>query len=143
MAASGRMRGQTRENTMMNKRHLNASDAADLATGYSQVVEVSNATRTAFVSGQIPMARDGMVPETFREQCLLVWRNIDAQLRAADMSLDNLVKVTIFLSDRKYNAENRAIRREILGDRAPALTVIITGIFDEAWLLEIEAIAMA
>jgi enamine deaminase RidA (YjgF/YER057c/UK114 family) len=51
--------------------------------------------------------------------------------------------VTIFLSDRKYNAENRAIRREILGDRAPALTVIITEIFDEAWLLEIEAIAMA
>jgi hypothetical protein len=29
----------------------------------------------------------------------------------------------------------------VLGSREPALTVIITGIFDEAWLLEIEAIA--
>jgi enamine deaminase RidA (YjgF/YER057c/UK114 family) len=28
-----------------------------------------------------------------------------------------------------------------VGDHAPALTVIITGIFDEQWLLEIEAIA--
>ena len=127
----------------MNKRNLNAPDAADLATGYSQVVEISNATRTAFISGQIPMTKEGVVPKTFREQCLLVWRNIEAQLRAADMSLDNLVKVTIFLSDRRYNAENRAVRREVLGDRAPALTVIITGIFDEAWLLEIEAVAMA
>ena len=65
------------------------------------------------------------------------------KLRAVDMTLDNLVKATIFLSDRKYAAENRAIRREILGDRTPAMTVIITGIFDEAWLLEIEAIAVA
>jgi 2-iminobutanoate/2-iminopropanoate deaminase len=31
----------------------------------------------------------------------------------------------------------------VLGERAPALTVIITGIYDEAWLLEIEAIAAA
>jgi 2-iminobutanoate/2-iminopropanoate deaminase len=128
---------------MMNKRNLNSPDAVDLATGYSQIVEISNATRTAYVSGQIPMTQEGVVPETFREQCLLVWRNIEAQLRAADMSLDNLVKVTIFLSDRKYNAENRAIRREVLGERAPALTVIIAGIFDEAWLLEIEAVSMA
>ncbi len=128
---------------MMNKRNLNAPDAVDLATGYSQVVEISNATRTAYVSGQVPMTREGVVPETFREQCLLAWRNIEAQLRAVDMSLDNLVKVTIFLSNRTYNAENRAIRREVLGERAPALTVIIAGIFDEAWLLEIEAVAMA
>jgi hypothetical protein len=29
----------------------------------------------------------------------------------------------------------------VLGQHAPALTVLIAGIFDEAWLLEIEAIA--
>lgn len=127
----------------MNKRNLNAPDAADLATGYSQIVEVSHTARMAFISGQIPMTKEGAVPKTFREQCLLVWSNVEAQLRAADMTLDNLVKVTIFLSDRTYNAENRAIRREVLGENAPALTVIITGIFDEAWLLEIEAVAMA
>ena len=57
------------------------------------------------------------------------------------MTLDNIVKVTTFLSDRSYGQENRDIRREIFGDRAPATTVIITGIFDDQWLLEIEAIA--
>jgi 2-iminobutanoate/2-iminopropanoate deaminase len=31
----------------------------------------------------------------------------------------------------------------VLGDRVIALTTIITGIFDERWLLEIEAIAAA
>jgi enamine deaminase RidA (YjgF/YER057c/UK114 family) len=66
---------------------------------------------------------------------------VDAQLRAAGMSLDNLVKVTTLLSDRRHAAANRAIREDILGARSPALTVMITGIFDEAWLVEIEAIA--
>jgi 2-iminobutanoate/2-iminopropanoate deaminase len=53
------------------------------------------------------------------------------------------VKVTIFLSDRKYALENRQARQDALGSHAPALTVVIAGIFDEAWLLEIEAIAEA
>jgi hypothetical protein len=38
-----------------------------------------------------------------------------------------------------YALANRKIRQEVLGSHAPAFTVIITGIFDEKWLLEIEA----
>jgi len=83
------------------------------------------------------------VPESFAEQSRLVWRNIEAQLHAAGMTLDNLVKVTTFLSDRRFAAESRQSRKEILGDRKVALSVVIAGIFDEAWLLEIEAIAAA
>jgi enamine deaminase RidA (YjgF/YER057c/UK114 family) len=59
------------------------------------------------------------------------------------MTLANLVKVTTFLSSREFNLENREIRKEVLGSHSPALTVIITGIFDEKWLLEIEAVAAA
>ena len=86
---------------------------------------------------------DGKVPESFPDQCRLAWANVIAQLRAADMSLDNLVKVTTFLSDRRFGLENRAIRQEVLGERRPALTVVITGIFDAAWLVEIEGVAVA
>jgi enamine deaminase RidA (YjgF/YER057c/UK114 family) len=96
-----------------------------------------------FVSGQIPAGIDGSVPESFEDQARLVWKNIIAQLEAADMTLDNLVKVTYFLSDRKYIPEYRRVRQEVLGDRRVGLTTIITGIFDEKWLLEIEAIAAA
>jgi len=35
------------------------------------------------------------------------------------------------------------VRREALGERAPAMTVIIADIIDAAWLLEIEAMAVA
>ncbi len=57
------------------------------------------------------------------------------------MNHTNLVKVTTFLGDRAYAAASTAIRLEIVGQHRSALTVIITGIFDPGWLIEIEAIA--
>ncbi len=126
----------------MNLRPVNAPDAPPAPT-YHQAMEVENASRILFVSGQIPAAVDGSVPESFEEQSRLAWRNVVAQLRSAGMTLDNLVKVTIFLSDRKYITDYRRTRDEALGGRKVALTTIITGIFDEKWLLEIEAVAAA
>jgi 2-iminobutanoate/2-iminopropanoate deaminase len=108
---------------------------------YAQGCLVDQPRRWLFVSGQVPADDAGAVPASFEEQCRLVWRNVARRLIAGGMTFDNLVKITVFLSDRRYRAVNTAIRREILGSREPALTVIIAGIFDEAWLLEIEAIA--
>jgi 2-iminobutanoate/2-iminopropanoate deaminase len=123
-------------------KRINSDKAPAVTTGYSQAMEIGRAKRTLFISGQIPVDQAGLVPPDFGSQCRLVWRNILAQLDAAGMGIKNLVKVTIFLSSRDHSLENRAIRNELLGDHAPALTVIITGIFDEDWLLEIEAIAV-
>jgi 2-iminobutanoate/2-iminopropanoate deaminase len=127
----------------MEMRGVNAVDAPAAIGGYSQAVEVRQAVRTLYISGQIPVARNGEVPESFREQARLAWRNVEAQLRAADMTLDNLVRATIYLSDRRFSSENRDVRQEVLQKRAPALTVVIAGIFDTGWLLEIEAVACA
>ncbi len=127
----------------MNKIVVNAPNAPAAMGGYAQAVEVTGASRLLFISGQVPTAKDGTAPDTFREQCRLAWANVEAQLRAAGMTLDNLVKVTTFLADRRDAMENRAVRAEVLGGRSPAMTVIIAGIFDEAWLIEIEAVAAA
>lgn len=122
---------------------INAPDAPQPVGGYAQAMDVTGASRILYVSGQIPAATDGSVPDSFEEQARLCWANVIAQLRAAGMTLDNLVKVTIFLSDRKYIADYRKVRIEVLEGRQIGLTTIITGIFDERWLLEIEAIAAA
>jgi enamine deaminase RidA (YjgF/YER057c/UK114 family) len=110
----------------------------------AQAHEVSGLSRLLFISGQVPEAADGSVPQDFKSQCRLAWANVEAQLKAAGMTLDNLVKITIFLSDRQYRQEAYEVRAEVLGTHIlPAMTIIITGIYDEAWLLEIEAIAAA
>jgi enamine deaminase RidA (YjgF/YER057c/UK114 family) len=95
-----------------------------------------------FVSGQVPQEGDH-VPDDYQSQYRLAWANVERQLKAADMSFDNLVKATIFLSDRALIAKSAGLRREILGDRTPAVTIIICGIYDKKWLLEIEAVAVA
>ena len=115
----------------------------DLPGGYAPADEVSGAYRTLYISGTVPVDAAGNTPLDFEGQCRLVWANIEAVLKAADMDFDNLVKVTTYLADRKYNLQNRAIRQELLGDRRFALTVILPAIFDEAWLIEIEAVAAA
>jgi 2-iminobutanoate/2-iminopropanoate deaminase len=127
----------------MKMTKINAPDAPMPAGGYVQAMEVSNASRLLFISGQVPDTVDGATPEDFEEQARLIWQNLIAQLTAADMTLDNLVKVTFFLSDRKYIDGYRKVRHEVLQGRTVALTTIITGIFDEKWLMEIEAIAAA
>lgn len=113
------------------------------AVSYCQAHEVRGAHRWLHIGGQVPADAQGQVPPDFRSQCRLAWANVQAQLAAADMTLDDLVKVTVFLSDRRYRQENYEVRHELLGGRTPALTVVITGIYDEAWLLEIEAVAAA
>ncbi len=126
----------------MKRRVIAAEDAPQSAGGYAQAIEVREASRSLYISGQIPVARDGSLPEGFEAQAHLAWNNVIAQLRAADMTLDDLVKVTIYLADRAYALPNRSVRAAVLGDRKVALTVIIADIFDAEWLLEIESIAM-
>jgi enamine deaminase RidA (YjgF/YER057c/UK114 family) len=115
------------------------------ATGnYTHGVQVDGAERLVFVSGQVPWGDDqGKIPDSFEEQCRMVWRNVLAVLAESGLGVPNLVKVTTYLSDRQYRALNSKIREEILGEHAPALTIIICDIYAEEWLLEIEAIAAA
>lgn len=127
----------------MRIEQINAINAPSASGGYSQAVQVAAASTWLFISGQVPLTIEGNTPEDFSSQARLVWANIVAQLNSAGMSVENIVKVTTFLSGREFSAENSEIRREILGQHSPALTVIITGIFEQHWLLEIEAIAAA
>jgi len=128
---------------LLKQKAINAPSAPQPAGGYSQAFEVVGAQRLLFVSGQVPETPAGVVPPDFEAQARLAWSNVRAQLEAAGMTMANLAKVTTFLSSRQYALANREVRNEVLGSHLPALTVIITGIFDEKWLLEIEAVAVA
>jgi enamine deaminase RidA (YjgF/YER057c/UK114 family) len=111
---------------------------------YTHGTLVTGASRTVFVSGQVPWGDEhGEVPGTFAEQCRMTWRNVLAVLAEADMSVTDLAKVTCYLSDRRYRQEFIDVRGEFLGDHRPALTIVITDIYAPEWLLEIEAVAVA
>jgi len=125
----------------MQLRTHDPSDVPAAIGGYTNGLEVQNATRLLFISGQIPQQASGHLPSTIEGQCRQAWANVLGTLAGAGMSVPDLVKVTTFLGDRSYAAVNSEVRREILGEHRPALTVIVADIFDPAWMLEIEAVA--
>ena len=125
----------------MERRIINAPDAPSPSGGGAEAVHLVGASQWLLVSGQVPLDAENRVPNGFAAQARQAWANLDAQLRAAGMTRRDLQKVTIYLADRSYGDENRAARTAYLGDHSCAVTVVIAGIFDPAWLLEIEAVA--
>src|SRR5690606_6596340 len=87
-------------------RPLTGDGSPPVEGAYPQAVEVTSPTRWLYLSGQIPVAPDGSLAVGFTAQCDQVWDNIETQLAAAGMTLDNLVKATTFLSDRRHALEN-------------------------------------
>src|SRR3954470_19036691 len=127
----------------MQRRDINAADAPAPAGQYTQAVEVTGASRTLYLSGQVGIASDGSVPPDAEAQCALAWRNLQAQLRAAGMDIANLVKITTIVPDRADIPAVRAGRAAVRGEHKPASTLIVGGLANPAWKVEVEGIAVA
>ena len=127
----------------MQRRDINAADAPAPAGQYSQAVEVTGTTRTLYVSGQVGVASDGIIPENAEAQSALAWRNLQAQLLAAGMRIENLVKITTIVCNPADIAAVRAGRASVLGEHRPASTLIVGGLSNAAWKVEVEGIAVA
>ena len=84
----------------MQRRDLNAPDAYAPVAAYTQAIEISGSSRTLYISGQVGQRMDGTIPDDIVEQSRLAWQNLEAQLKAAGMTLDNLVKVATVKSNR-------------------------------------------
>ncbi|MEL6313956.1 MAG: RidA family protein [Pseudomonadota bacterium] len=125
----------------MTIKRINAEDGPAAFGAYVQALEVRDTTRRLYVSGQAPVRPDGTLPATFKEQAETVWDNILAQLRAADMGPEHIVHATTYLTDRRYRDENRDVRMAKLNGHTCAMTVVLAGMFEDGWLLEIDAIA--
>jgi enamine deaminase RidA (YjgF/YER057c/UK114 family) len=139
----GAIRARSHGEGAMQRRDINAPDAPAPVSAYTQAVEVTGATRTLYISGQVGIDADGNVPDDIVGQSRLAWANLAAQLRAAGMRLDHVVKVVTILPNAADLAASRVARQEALGDRRPASTLIIGGLANPAWKIEVEAVAVA
>ena len=119
------------------------TDQAPAAIGpYSQAI-VANGM--VFTAGQIALDPVSMqliegdvVPQT--EQ---VMKNLRAVLQQAGSDLSAVVKTTVFLTDRGLLPAYRSARERLMGDHAPASTLLfVSGLADPAFVVEIEAEAV-
>lgn len=123
----------------MNKRIH--SDKAPPAIGpYSQAVQAGS---FVFISGQLPInpLKDELIAKPFPDavhQCL---KNVRAILQAADLDLEHLVKVGVFLKDLKnFQAFNEVYAQYFKGV-LPARAVVEVSALPRGAEIEIEGIA--
>lgn len=119
------------------------TDAAPAAVGpYSQAVRIASGTQLVFLSGQIGLdpATGELVSEGFEAQVRQAFANLQAVVQAAGGSLDNIVKLTLFLTDLGKFATANAIMAECIPEPFPARSTVGVASLPKSAQFEVEAI---
>ena len=99
-----------------------------------------------FVSGQAAVSEQGEIVGVgdFGAQARQAVRNLESVLTAAGSSLDQVIKVTIFVTDMSYFSEVVELRREVFSEPYPADTICeVRSLAYPELMFEIEAVALA
>jgi len=109
---------------------------------YTPAVRVGN---WVFVSGQIPLdpATNQVVEGDFETQVRQCLRNLAAILKQEKLSLDHVVKTTVFLKDLNQFAEMNQIYGAYFTGVKPARSTVEVARLPLDVLVEIEAVAIA
>ncbi len=128
---------------IMNKSR-NPSVIAAPSGPFCHTSEVPAGSRLLYISGQVGLLPSGEIPVGIEAQASATWDNIEACLADADMSVDDLVKITTFIvkpEDLRVAGKERAKR---LGNSRPtSSTIVVAALVDPSLLIEIEAVAAA
>ncbi|MEM9344682.1 MAG: RidA family protein [Pseudomonadota bacterium] len=128
----------------MQMTYINPERGIYRASGdYVHAVAVEGATRQVFVSGTMGLAADGSAPACLDAQLELIWDNIRCILATAEMTVDNIARVTSYLGKAEYAEKNQNARVRALGFRRVPTTAIVVQTLDPSWLVELEVIAVA
>lgn len=123
-------------------REIQSDDAPASIGPFSQGIVQGD---TIYVSGQGPVDPNtgDVIGETPGEQAQRTLENIDAILGAADASLDDIVKTTVFLDDMRYYDEVNATYSELLSEPYPARSAVEVVKLPVDIDVEIEVVAAA
>jgi len=118
------------------------TDAAPAAVGpYSQAIAVSPG-RLVFLSGQIGLepASGELVSENFEGQVRQAFANMQAVIAQAGGTLENIVKLTLYLTDLSKFASANAIMADVLPQPFPARSTVGVVSLPKGAQFEVEAI---
>jgi len=109
---------------------------------YTHQVEISGNERLLVLSGQVGMREDGTVPENPLEQLELAFDNILYNLRAANMDVKDILKLTYFVVGEIDTAKRREIITAKLQGHKPCSTFLyVAGLASPIYKVEVEALA--
>jgi enamine deaminase RidA (YjgF/YER057c/UK114 family) len=125
---------------MSDRQRISSGSKYEASIGFSRALRVG---RTVYVSGTAPIWPDGSCdpdPEIQARRCLEI---IVEALGQAGATAKHVVRTRMFLTDPSYAEAVSRAHGAVFGDVRPASTmVVIVGMLDPRWKVEIEADAV-
>ena len=120
----------------MNK-EIKTAKAPPPFSNYAQGVATPTNARCLYVSGQVGITPSGDLPDDPAKQHEQAWKNIFAILTADGMDKTNIVDVLGIVTDHDQVPAYRIMRDKMLGEHRCASTLLICGLADPRWKVEI------
>ncbi|MFA7228266.1 MAG: RidA family protein [Melioribacteraceae bacterium] len=119
---------------------VSTTEAPEAIGPYSQAIKTGS---FLFLSGQIPLdpATMQISGDNIELQTRQVFRNIKAVLKAGNLTLQNVVKCTVFMKNLDDFGKMNAIYGEEFGSHKPARSTVQAARIPKDVLIEIECIA--
>jgi enamine deaminase RidA (YjgF/YER057c/UK114 family) len=120
-----------------NRRRISSGSSFEAAIGFSRAVRVGD---RVLVSGTGPVFPDGSCPEEAAAQARRCLEIVVDALTEAGADVADVVRTRMFITAAGDAEAVGAVHGEIFGPVGPAATmVIVTGLLDPRWKVEIEA----
>ncbi len=126
-------------------RKFNTRDTYPDQTLDNDLCQAVVANGTVYLRGQVGTDFDGTLvggddPAAQADQAM---RNVDTLLREAGARLDDVVKITIYITDRAHREPvYRTVGRWLKGVYPVSTGLIVAGLAKPEWLMEIDVVAV-
>lgn len=104
--------------------------------------EVPAGARMLFCNGQVGARPDASVPEDTSEQIEVIFERIGTILEAASIGFQDIVKLTVYVTDSAIFEDFFGLRGRYMGEHCPPVVLLVVGPFPRPGIqVEIEAVA--
>lgn len=110
---------------------------------YTHGMVTEGVSKWLHIAGQVGVKPDGSTADGVLEQCRQAFANIGMLLEGAGLSPADVCHLRIYLLDRDDILALRQARTEFFGaDRVvPSTLILVSGLVDPAWKVELEIVA--
>jgi len=122
------------------KEFRNPPDIHQPLGAYSHQIELRGNERVLILSGQVGMREDGATPQDPLEQMDVALENIFRNLRAANMDVKDIIKITYYLVGEFDTAKRRELVASRLKGHKPCSTLLyVAALASPVYKVEIDA----
>lgn len=105
-------------------------------------VEIPPGARILFTNGQVGARKDGTVPDDLAEQFEVIFERLGHVLAASDMGFADVVKLTVYVTDKAHFDAFHRVRARHMKNHNPAATMLVVGPFPRPGVkAEVEVVA--